>query len=198
MAGLCEGGNEPLGSLKDSKAARQRWTQAHCKWGLAEWHFVLFMDETRIALHPDSYRTRVWRRKGSHAKLQHVQEMHAFRRGQEGSLDQDGRGRRQGEASHHISENFLIDHREKRVFVHGRISDRLDEEIFNVQELFLLIRSDKGREFYLLHSLPRAFLQDWMWNGPMIDSMDMKGMPIEKDGIDECELTSLIELAYMG
>lgn len=67
--------------LDRHRAARQTWAQEHHGWRLAEWRQVLFTDETRIALHPDSRRKRVWRRKGSRARLQHVQEVRAFRGG---------------------------------------------------------------------------------------------------------------------
>ena len=67
--------------LDRHRAARQTWAQEHHGWGLAEWRQMLFTDETRIALHPDSRRKRVWRRKGSRARLQHVQEVRAFRGG---------------------------------------------------------------------------------------------------------------------
>ncbi|KAJ8889425.1 hypothetical protein PR048_008924 [Dryococelus australis] len=54
---------------------------AYHEWGHAEWRIVLFTDETRITLQPESHRPRVWRCKGSCARLQHVQEVHAFHGG---------------------------------------------------------------------------------------------------------------------
>lgn len=70
---------QPL--TRGNRAARLAWARAHRNWGNLEWGRVLFTDESRFGIHPDSRRVRVWRRPGDINRLRNVQEVHSFRGG---------------------------------------------------------------------------------------------------------------------
>lgn len=46
------------------RQARLAWARAHVRWTLQDWSKVLFTDESRITLHRNDGRQRVWRRRG--------------------------------------------------------------------------------------------------------------------------------------
>jgi len=64
-----------------NRAARLRWAEEHENWNEALWANVLFSDESRFVLRPDSRRIRVWREPGQRERLAHVQEVHSFEGG---------------------------------------------------------------------------------------------------------------------
>lgn len=66
---------------RGNRAARLDWCQQYQNWGANNWATVLFTDESRFGFHPDSRRTRVWRRSGNVERLQHVQEVYTYRGG---------------------------------------------------------------------------------------------------------------------
>ena len=53
-------------------AARYRWVQKHAEWTRQNWHQVLFTDECRICLQPDTRRRRVWRQSDQAERLRHT------------------------------------------------------------------------------------------------------------------------------
>lgn len=64
-----------------NRTARLHWCQEYQNWDANSWATVLFTDESRFGFHPDSRRTRVWRRSGNVERLRHVQEVHTYRGG---------------------------------------------------------------------------------------------------------------------
>lgn len=66
---------------RGNRAARLDWCQNYQNWDENDWATVLFTDESRFGFHPDSRRTRVWRRSGNAERLRHVQEVHSYRGG---------------------------------------------------------------------------------------------------------------------
>lgn len=66
---------------RGNRAARLAWAQEHVMWDRNQWTNVLFTDESRFGLHPDSRRVRVWRAPGTRERIQHVQEVHSYRGG---------------------------------------------------------------------------------------------------------------------
>ena len=57
---------------------RRNCALAHQHWIIAEWRNVMFADETRIGLRPDTRSVRVWRTARRHQEYRHVQEVHPF------------------------------------------------------------------------------------------------------------------------
>lgn len=47
-----------------NRANRLNWAREHVNWGLQQWGYCLFADESRICLSPDDNRIRVWRARG--------------------------------------------------------------------------------------------------------------------------------------
>ncbi|KAL1493686.1 hypothetical protein ABEB36_009381 [Hypothenemus hampei] len=66
---------------RGNRGARLIWAQEHVLWNNFQWASVLFTDESRFGIHPDSRRVRIWRQPGNENRLQHVQEVHSFRGG---------------------------------------------------------------------------------------------------------------------
>ncbi|KAG5878816.1 hypothetical protein JTB14_032443 [Gonioctena quinquepunctata] len=66
---------------RGNRAAGLEWAQEFQNWDANEWATVLFTDESRFRFHPDSHRTRLWRRPGKAERLRHVQEVHTYRGG---------------------------------------------------------------------------------------------------------------------
>lgn len=64
-----------------NRVARLLWAQEHLNWSDEQWSTVLFSDESRFGLHPDSRRTRVWRCPGPVSRLETAQEVHSYRGG---------------------------------------------------------------------------------------------------------------------
>ena len=59
------------GNCRNCALAYQHWTTA-------EWRNVMFADETRIGLRPDTRRVRVWRSVRRHEEHQYIQKVHPF------------------------------------------------------------------------------------------------------------------------
>ena len=53
---------------------RLNWAQLHINWRLAQWRRVLFSDECRVCVDPDSGRIRIWRRVGERYDEQNILE----------------------------------------------------------------------------------------------------------------------------
>lgn len=66
---------------RGNRGSRLQWAQDHIDWDEDQWANVLFSDESRFGLHPDSRRVRVWRTPGNRQRMQHVQEVHSYRGG---------------------------------------------------------------------------------------------------------------------
>lgn len=66
---------------RGNRAARLNWVTDHENWTENQWAPVLFTDESRFGLHPDSRRVRVWRETGLEAVLENVREVHSYRGG---------------------------------------------------------------------------------------------------------------------
>lgn len=66
---------------RGNRGARLDWCRDFQNWDENDWATVLFTDESRFGFHPDSRRTRVWRRSGNMERLRHVQEVHTYRGG---------------------------------------------------------------------------------------------------------------------
>lgn len=64
-----------------NRGTRLQWTQEHIIWQNENWATVLFTDESRFGIHPDSRRVRFWREPGNLIRLQNVQEVHSYRGG---------------------------------------------------------------------------------------------------------------------
>jgi len=64
-----------------NRASRLVWAQEHVTWEQNEWQNVLFTDESRFGLYPDSRRVRVWRAPGTRNRIHHTQEVHSYRGG---------------------------------------------------------------------------------------------------------------------
>lgn len=61
-----------------NRERRIAWCEIHKNWSEEQWSTVLFTDESRFGFHPDTRRTRVWRRSGSAERLRTVQEVHRY------------------------------------------------------------------------------------------------------------------------
>lgn len=61
---------------RGNRASRLQWAQEHENWLRHDWAPILFTDESRFGLAPDSRRTRVWRRSGNAERLATAQEVH--------------------------------------------------------------------------------------------------------------------------
>lgn len=70
---------QPL--TRGNRTARLNWAQEHVRWENEQWSRVLFTDESRFGIHPDSRRVRVWRAPGRNNRLRDVQEVHRFKGG---------------------------------------------------------------------------------------------------------------------
>ena len=53
---------------------RLTWAQLHLNWRLRDWRTVIFSDECRVCVDPDSGRVRVWRRVGERYSEQNILE----------------------------------------------------------------------------------------------------------------------------
>lgn len=67
--------------LPRHRAARLHWAREHREWLLRQWRWVLFTDETRIGLHSDDNRQRVWREPGRQGRLNCPREVAPYRGG---------------------------------------------------------------------------------------------------------------------
>ncbi|GBN79299.1 hypothetical protein AVEN_144707-1 [Araneus ventricosus] len=47
------------------RAARRMWAQEHLRWGRAEWRNMLFTDESRFCVQPDTRWINIWRERGT-------------------------------------------------------------------------------------------------------------------------------------
>lgn len=70
---------QPL--TRGNREVRYLWAQDHVQWSNEQWANVLFTDESRFGIHPDSRRLRVWREPGNLIRLDHVQEVHPYQGG---------------------------------------------------------------------------------------------------------------------
>lgn len=64
-----------------NRAPRVLWCRQHEDWTDNQWGQVLFTDESRFSLRPDSRRLRIWRQPGAAERLRYVQEVHKFQGG---------------------------------------------------------------------------------------------------------------------
>lgn len=64
-----------------NRRARRLWAQEHVRWMVNDWRNVLFTDESRYGMYPDSRRSRVWREPGNVQRLRFAQETHRYRGG---------------------------------------------------------------------------------------------------------------------
>lgn len=64
-----------------NRARRVEWAEEHILWTEEQWSRVLFTDESRFGIHPDSRRVRVWRRPGNLERLRCVQDVHSYKGG---------------------------------------------------------------------------------------------------------------------
>lgn len=64
-----------------NRGLRLLWAQEHSLWQNENWARVLFSDESRFGIYPDSRRVRVWREPNNANRLRNVQEVHSFRGG---------------------------------------------------------------------------------------------------------------------
>ena len=62
-------------------AARDIWAREPLAWIDEQWGHILFTDESRFGLHPDSRRIRVWKQPGAEHRLRNVQEVRTFQGG---------------------------------------------------------------------------------------------------------------------
>ena len=61
-----------------NRGNRRNWALAHLHWIIAELRNIMFADETRIGLRPDTIRVRVWRSARRPQEHRCVQEVHRF------------------------------------------------------------------------------------------------------------------------
>ena len=54
------------------------WCQQHQNWTVDQWGQVLFTDESRFGLHPDSRRMLIWRLPGNAERLRNLQGVYKF------------------------------------------------------------------------------------------------------------------------
>lgn len=66
---------------RGNREARYSWAQQHVGWSNDDWANVLFSDESRFGIYPDSRRTRVWREPGNRARLNNLQPTHSYQGG---------------------------------------------------------------------------------------------------------------------
>lgn len=66
---------------RGNRARRLEWAEEHINWQQQDWARVLFTDESRFGLRPDSRRIRVWRRPGNENRLRTVQEVDRYQGG---------------------------------------------------------------------------------------------------------------------
>lgn len=66
---------------RGNRGHRVNWAREHLNWTREQWSTILFSDESRFGLRPDTRRLRVWRQPGNAARLQHAQEVHSYRGG---------------------------------------------------------------------------------------------------------------------
>lgn len=66
---------------RGNRALRLEWAHEHLQWGHQEWSTILFTDESRFGLHPDSRRLRVWRQPGNLERLRAYQEVYSYQGG---------------------------------------------------------------------------------------------------------------------
>ena len=52
-----------------NRAHRVLWYQQHQNWTVDKWGQILFTDESRFSLHPDSRRMLIWRQPGDEERL---------------------------------------------------------------------------------------------------------------------------------
>lgn len=62
----------------ENRGRRKDWSENHRNWTEDQWSKVLFTDESRFGFHPDTRRTRIWRRPGNAERLRVVQEVHNY------------------------------------------------------------------------------------------------------------------------
>jgi len=70
---------QPL--TRGNRVIRLTWAEEHVLWNNFQWTPVLFTDESRFGLYPDSRRVRVWRRPGNVERINNVQEVHSYKGG---------------------------------------------------------------------------------------------------------------------
>lgn len=66
---------------RGNRGARLVWAQEHILWTNANWANVLFSDESRFGIYPDSRRVRVWREPGRINRLTFAQEVYSYQGG---------------------------------------------------------------------------------------------------------------------
>lgn len=66
---------------RGNRRARDIWAREHLAWTDEQWSHILFTDESRFGIYPDSRRIRVWRQPGAENRLRNVQEVHTFQGG---------------------------------------------------------------------------------------------------------------------
>lgn len=60
---------------------RNRWARQHGHWNVEDWSRILFSDESRFGIHPDSRQIRVWRQSGRENRLRSCVEVHSYKGG---------------------------------------------------------------------------------------------------------------------
>lgn len=66
---------------RGNRGARYLWAQDHVNFTCEDWANVLFTDESRFGLHPDSRRTRTWRKPGNAERLRSAQTVYSYQGG---------------------------------------------------------------------------------------------------------------------
>ncbi|GFV31256.1 HTH_Tnp_Tc3_2 domain-containing protein [Trichonephila clavipes] len=57
---------------------RLSWRRKHALWTPQQWSCVIFSDESRFSLQPDSHRTLIWRALGTHYHQENTIERHRY------------------------------------------------------------------------------------------------------------------------
>lgn len=66
---------------RGNRTTRLRWAEEHQNWQEQDWAHILFTDESRFGLRPDSRRIRVWRRPGNASRLETIHEVDRYQGG---------------------------------------------------------------------------------------------------------------------
>lgn len=125
---------------RGNREARNAWCAEHEFWTHQQWARVLFTDESRFGLCPDTRRTRVWRRSGNQQRLRNVQQVNKF---QGGTIMVWG--------------GIMLGRRSELVFIEASLTaDRYRDNI--LQPVVLPIAEELHPEFCLMHDNARPHI----------------------------------------